>query len=137
MVDDPTPAADADDDTEASTDLKPDAVALELAPAGVPKVAAVTFRGWLSANADGSPLSTGIYRVFRSPWLDEWFDIKKDDLLYREQLADGSSSVWVRHDARILKCQDAEARHFADEEMELGSDPTAANPLAAKVPRYG
>jgi len=119
--------------------LKPDPVALQLAPGGKVTATAVTFRGWLSAKDDGTPISGDVYRFFTSPWFDEWLEIGTADLLYQQHgstTSDGSSIIWVRRDATISKCRAAQACSFAEEEAELGADPTAANPTAAKYPRY-
>lgn len=126
--------------------LVPDTVAAQLAAGVVNGVTAVTFRGWLSTGADGAPLGGGIYRLFTSPWVDEWLEIKSGDLLFQQPgtatetssgTGDGSSTVWVKREAQITKCHAAEACYFAEQEAELGADPTAANPTAAKYPRYG
>lgn len=129
--------------------LSPDPVAAQLASAVAAGDTAVTFRGWLHTGTGGAPLSDDTYRLFTSPWGDEWLEIKSADLLYQQPGAAGgaaaaaagggsndrSSIIWVRRDAVIAKCHAAEACHFAEEEAELGADPTAANPVAAKYPR--
>lgn len=117
-----------------NVDLIPDSVAQKLAPDGELADTAVTFRGWLSAKDDGDPLTGGIYRVYTSPWFDEWLEIKSGDLLFKMPTTE-SSIIWVKREARITKCHAAQACHFAEQEAELGADPTAANPTAAKYPR--
>jgi len=108
----------------ANPQFEPDPAAHELAPDGELAHTAVTFRGWLSAKEDGEPLDGGIYRLYTSPWFDEWLEIESGDLLYRLQ-GDESSTIWVKRDARINKCQAAEACHFGEQEVELGTDPTS------------
>lgn len=109
----------------------PDKAVAVLAPGGAVTEPVVTFRGWLSAPTNG------VHHFFTSPWLDEWLAIKTADILFQQQLASGSSSIiWVRRDVRITKCETDKACHYADQEVQMGADPTGASGAAAKYPRY-
>jgi hypothetical protein len=131
-------------------DLKPDELVSKLPPRGIVSNTTVTFRGWL-----GAPDDTGIHRFYTSPALDEWLEINAADIAYRESQAaagepllalaipkvggkptppaqqPGATTIWVKHDAYINRCEAAEAFRIAAEEYQL-TDPTGA-----KYPKYG
>ncbi len=121
--------------------LVPDPVAIAIGAKVAEGVTAVTFRGWLLTGERGTPLTGGIYRLFTSPWHEQWLEIKKDDLLYQQPgtradgsiaTNDGASIVWVRRDAQVVSCEADEACHFADEVIEHADDPTATPYAAAR-----
>jgi hypothetical protein len=93
----------------------------------------VTFRGYLSAEADD------FYRLFTSKRLDEWLEIPKHALLFQlpgNVQMDAMSTVWVQRDERLVECHRARACHLAAEaDAEFGMDPTNTNP-AGEYPKY-
>lgn len=111
-----------------------DEVAIAIGPkqgdGSILHTAAVTFRGWLGAGEGASEN----YRLYTSPWGEQWLELKDTDVVHQvpgDATADGSSIIWVKADAKLIKCVADEAQVFAEHGVADPDDATAA-----RIPKY-
>ena len=116
-------------------DLTPDDVALSIAPkdpatGAVDVQEAATFRGWLG-EGEGGP---DAIRLYLSPYGETWLELDGADVLHRipgSQSGDNSSFIWVKADAKVVKCRLDGARYFADKILDQSEDD-----IGSRYPRY-
>jgi hypothetical protein len=122
-------------------DLHPDPVPQHVRPAE-----SVTFRGYLGEGEEGS------YYLWARPSLLERLEFMAADILYRvdgSQSSDGTSTIWVRREARVVRSRFAStevessessaedlAEEFADIELELGGGSVPAEEGKIRRPPY-